>query len=349
MRFFLVFVFIQFYPCHSQKSSLDAWSTTFAKFPVNKSIELEEFFSISDFSVDRFNIYNDSLLVIKIANESNNLIKYDLVTQKAIGEFVKSGRKSDEVLGFMRYDYYANDIWIYDIVKSGLMIYKYSTLYDSSFKQSRFYKLPDNYYDVQLLDSNTLLTSGNYNSPYWLEEINLLSGTVEKQYVPYSETWPDQSVTKAEKTAYESFLYVKPDKSKAVLAARYADRIQLVNLSDGSYKVIKGPENFDPDLIVMKGYDNANISARGNDTRYAFVRGKTTNEYIYLLYSGNNHEGINRSYGKYIYKYDWDGNPIERLELPEYSRDFAVTSDDRIIYTYDPKDKMIKTGKLDLD
>ena len=99
----------------------------------------------------------------------------------------------------------------------------------------------------------------------------------------------------------------------------------------------------------MKGYDDANISARGNDTRYAFVRGKTTNEYIYLLYSGNNHEGINRSYGRYIYKYDWDGNPIERLELPEYSRDFAVTSDDRIIYTYDPKDKMIKKGKLDLD
>ena len=96
----------------------------------------------------------------------------------------------------------------------------------------------------------------------------------------------------------------------------------------------------------MEDHLGEDVSARGPQTRYAFVTGATTDQFIYLLYSGNNHQGKYRSYGKYIYKYDWEGNPIERLELPEYTRDFAVTSDDRIIYTYDPKDKVIKKGVL---
>lgn len=331
-----------------QAQQINDGAVTFNSFPIERTITSLNSFSLTESQIDKMTIYNDSILMFVTMSSSYKFLVYDILNEKELGYAVKSGTKNNEVMGFISFGAFGSDFWVYDMIKSKVILYDYNSLLTNTDQGVNTYQIDKFYYSTQLINKQTMLVSGDYDSEYWFSIYDLSNGKIREDLVPYVRNNSD-TVSKAIKTAYESFLYVKPDKSRAVLAARYADRIQIVNLDTKESKVIKGPDNYDPDMVLMKDNLGEEIYTRGPNTQYAFVSGTTTNKYIYLLYSGNNHNGTHRWYGKYIYKYDWDGNPIERLELPEYTLDFAVTSGDRIIYTYDPEDEVIKTGELGLD
>jgi hypothetical protein len=92
----------------------------------------------------------------------------------------------------------------------------------------------------------------------------------------------------------------------------------------------------------MTQFDGKEVAARDNNTRFAFLRGKVTNRYIYLLYSGYNSESEHLHYGQQLFVYDWQGKPVEKIALQDDVLDFAVTADDKVLYTYHPRSKYIK-------
>lgn len=75
---------------------------------------------------------------------------------------------------------------------------------------------------------------------------------------------------------------------------------------------------------------------RTDETRYAFVNGAVTDKYIYLLYSGKLNSGIHPEYGKYIYQYDWSGDPIKKWVLDREILSLGLSHDDKTLYAYDP-------------
>jgi hypothetical protein len=162
---------------------------------------------------------------------------------------------------------------------------------------------------------------------------------------PYSAD-SSKPYTVPQKMSHESFLFLKPSKNKCVLASRFTDKIEIVDLNSRKSTIIRGQDMFEPDMKVMTKGNGKKIAYPGQDSREAYVRGQVTEKYIYLLYSGNLPGGKNLFYGKYIHVYDWDGKPVKRLELDNYTKDFAVAGNDSLLYTYDPKSKIISVAKL---
>jgi hypothetical protein len=324
--------------------------TDFKAFPVEKKLNEVELLKITHLQPDNIDLYNDSVLcIVSCAGEKGyHFALYQLAQKTFLHPQLEFGRKDGQAMSFLSYGIEKKYLWSYDINKEKIIFSGLDSLRDTS--SNHFLKeMPVRgfYYSVQLLNDTTLLTSGNYYSGdgYKISILDLNDGRIVRQLIPYSSN-PSVPYTRPQKMAYESFLFVKPSKDKCVLACRYADRIEVVHLGSGKSKIVQGPDGFDPEMNVAMGNDHKELSIRGPDTRYAFVRGEVTNNFIYLLYSGNKDGTPHLFYGKYIYVYDWEGNPVQRLELNKDAEDFAVTSNDSLIYTYDPKSKYISVAKI---
>jgi hypothetical protein len=253
-----------------------------------------------------------------------------------------------QALSFLSYGIENGMAWVYDINKSAIIFSNVDQYKSTDSSNGGAPKpVPGFYYSVQLLNDSSLIGSGDYDSPldYKIAILNLNNQSIERRLIRYSQD-SSSPYNRQRKMAYESFLFLKPSKNKCVLASRYSDRIEVIDLDSSKSKVVVGPEGFEPNMIVMTGSDGKKLSARSHDTRYAFVRGKTTDKFIYLLYSGDKDESEHAFYGHFIYVYDWNGSPVERLELSKPVLDFAVTSDDSMIYTYDPVSKTIRSGNI---
>ena len=86
---------------------------------------------------------------------------------------------------------------------------------------------------------------------------------------------------------------------------------------------------------------------RTEKTRFAFVNGTVTNKYIYISYSGLLCRDKNSHYGKCVYVYDWDGNPIRKLVFNRFIEGLVVSDDDKTMYAYDVNTGFIIQSNID--
>lgn len=344
LRFSVGLLLVSFFSC---SSVVKKDKGTFTRFPKEKILEETEFLKISALAPDGLLLYADSVLFIRNAARSSkhHFSLVNLKNKNFLHSTLVMGRKPGQSLSFMSYGISNGYLWVNDVIKSNVILTDINNAMRGTADSAKENALLTHYYAIQLLNDSTVIASGNYDADHKLFQVNLSTQAVEKELVPYAAD-PAGPFTRAKKMAYQSFLFLKPSNDKCVLACRYADQIEIVGLKTETSNIIKGPESYQPEVVTMKGHDGKELSTRGSDTRYAFVKGKVTNKYIYLLYSGNNHESEHLYYGKYIYVYDWNGNPIQRLELKNYVLDFVVTQDDSIIYTYNPESKYINMAKL---
>lgn len=205
------------------------------------------------------------------------------------------------------------------------------------------YNINDFAYSTQLMSSDKLLESGIYTAPEYLSILDLKGDNPEKfigEFVPPNKIFPINTW----KAAYEGFLFLKPREDSAVLACRYSDRFVLFDIKSGNYKTLSGPLNFSPSFDQIKGIEYP--VSRNDETRFAFLGGTVTNQFIYLLFSGLKEKDHNFNYGKLIFVYTWSGNPIRLLLLDRYVSSIAVSEDNNILYAIDPNSNAILKSEL---
>ncbi len=333
--------------CYSKVSQ--RVQTDFDRFPIEKKIEEVKLLNLDQLNTDYLDLGSDSILFIGSGEgyRGYHFALYNLAKKSFLHPQLAAGRKEGQSLSFLSYGIEQNFIWSFDINKEKIVMSGFDSVGETSNHFVKEIAVPEFYYSVQLLNDTMLLASGNYeaNDNFQISMVNLKNGEIVKQMAPYSSdsTLP---FTRPKKMAYESFLFVKPSKNKCVLACRYADKIEIVELLSGKSKTIHGPVGFRPEMLVVTGSNSKQISVRGPNTKFAFIQGDVTDNFIYLLYSGNKEGTSHQFYGKYIYIYDWKGQPVQRLELENDTKAFAVTSDDSRVYTYDPKSKYINTAQI---
>lgn len=349
LRFIIGLISIAFASCGS--SVVKNREGSFLKFPAEIQLAESDYLNISQLHPDGMMLY-DSILFIRNFTKNDPSAKFhfsllNLNTRSFMPGLLQYGRKYGQVMSFLSYGASDGYLWSYDIIKDKLILAKLDSALSGQPGGVSEVRIPTFYYSIQLLNDTEIIASGDYESNYKVYQIDLTTGKIKKQMAPYAADTA-MKFPAVKKMAYESFLFLKPSKDKCALACRYADQVEIIDMGTQQSKIIKGPENYEPDVAVMEGPGGKEVATRGSDTRYAFVKGKVTNKYIYLLYSGNNHEGEHLFYGKYIYVYDWNGNPVQKIELKSYVLDFAVTADDTQIYTYDPASKHLRVANLKL-
>lgn len=251
-----------------------------------------------------------------------------------------------EVLGFISFGTAGNDLWLYDNMKNSILLFPLdSILANQQYRTDQEYTLQNRYYYAGYVDTNQIVANGDYESDYMLAFVDVKSGATTRKILPYAAD-PTGVSSSFDKIAHESLFFLKPSGEKGVLAHRYADRVDVVDLKTEKVTVITGPEGFSPELTKMETPDGYAMASRNTQTRFAFLSGKSTNKYIYLLYSGYHEDTEHKYNGSFIYVYDWEGKPVKKILLQEDIMDFAVTSDDKKIYTHDPKAYSIKVANI---
>ncbi|QTD39318.1 hypothetical protein JL193_08240 [Polaribacter batillariae] len=241
-----------------------------------------------------------------------------------------------------------SQIWLYDgtlnkIIKSNVK----NIIKNNTFYPSKEYKLKNFYSSIAFIDSLNFCGIGAFgsSSKSKIDIVNLISNDVLNKYGEY-QIPTDKLKLETIRDIHTSVIYSHPTQKKIVLGYRYSDIIEIYNLETEECITIHGPEKYDVNFKQEKtsGYF---YMGKNKETKKAFINGTVTNQYIYLVYSGHQRENRSEedrykwSYGKYVYIYDWNGNPIKRLDLDRHIYTLGVSKNDKNLYSFD-----INTGYL---
>lgn len=319
----------------------------FSSFPINIKPNFHPVFKFENPYARKLFLTDSSIILTNNKNFLNDFFfyEYSLNTKQIIGKYIHGGRKSGETLapifsGLLR----NNLLWFYDISLEKVLVAKLNKSYQNDSLEFEEYKIPSFSYSVQLMESNKLLRSGISDTSKLFDIINLQDG---RRITAFGNLPPTPSGIPfgSWKMANEGFLFLKPSGEFAAYGYRYTDKVTILNLETKKLLTISGPNHFEPAFIpILVGSENR--IERTEKTIYAFTNGAVTDQYIYLLYSGNKTRDKYRIEAKYIYVYDWDGNPVKKIELGRYISGFTVPNDDSGIYAFDVENSSVLYAPL---
>ncbi|MET0466702.1 MAG: BF3164 family lipoprotein [Chitinophagaceae bacterium] len=318
-------------------------SSTFSKFPAEIGMDLQPVFELR--SVAARNIFLvDSTFFIRNKSGSSEyyLSGYSAKGKKKGKEYIKQGVGANEVAGAMSSGFFAKTkMWVHDMLTNKIVIASgFDTVpFEGNIRLSE-YMLPLGFYWIDMIDSAYVAATGVDDQPDKLYEVELSTGKVVKRYGSYG-TPPAGIPFNSWRLAYQSFLYAKPGGDVVALACRFTDRVEFFDRKTQTSKMISGPDNFD---VVFRPIRTGNFWAmeRIDATRFAFVNGFATEKYLYLLYAGHPHEDSKRDSGRYVFVYDWKGNPVQKITLSAYISSFMITQDERYLYGDSPTGHMVR-------
>ncbi|NER03184.1 MAG: hypothetical protein F6K17_11395 [Okeania sp. SIO3C4] len=306
----------------------------FNKFPIEKKIQVQDVIEYDKDVVVSMHI-QDTILVLHKLNRKDDFFfeNINLKTKENIHEYIRKGRGANESLGGFNSGFIDGYLWMFDAVGRNVNLIKKNEAFLSKAPSISKHKIEGFVYSLIVLDTLNYITVGDYTSGFKIQERHIKTGEVVKEHGKFENVDPKIPVDGL-KSAFESPIFLKPDGSKLVTSYLFTDVIEIYDLeNEFRSKTIQGPMNFDVDFKIRK-YGSRYVFPTNSKTIRAFREGTTTNNFIYLCFSGYTSEEDETLDAKQIFVYDWDGKPIKRL----YS-DFHITAiavkDDKILYAYD--------------
>ncbi|HZH54366.1 MAG TPA: BF3164 family lipoprotein [Sphingobacteriaceae bacterium] len=314
----------------------------FTEFPSTEYVTLKNLFSLDNIrSVSKIHL-TDSTILFKNHEGVNDFFYYEylLSSEELIRQYIKGGRGKGEAFGSFSSGIYGDKLWMFDVSARKII---FTGLGNGVTEE---YKVPHFYYNIQLMNGLKAIGNGAPHSTYKIQQIDMATETEDFEFGEY-ENVPYNTPVDVWKKAYESQLYISPDEEYAVAVCLSSDQIEIVDLKTRTSKLISGPENFKAEFSTYKDDWGKDVVYNTEKSRYAFLNGFVTDKYIYLLYSGKNTKADKSFYGEYIYVFDWNGNPVKKLELDKSVLCIAVSQDDKVLYTFDETSQYALYGNLD--
>ena len=317
--------------CGSTESVLNENFMFFSKFPKEDTVVFKNIYEYKEGVAGMLRLVDSTLMIFNVQPGAKKFLNnYSLKSGILSDGYFAKGRGPGEAMGPRAIGVNGNSLWLQDItLKKIFTIDRRKVINIMSSVSFNEYPLQNHYYMIDFKDSLHFLGVGNINSQFKIQEIDLTSGKVTKEFGKI-EKLPENMSLMLFKSIYQSLIFSKPTGDKLVLPYRYLDAIEIFNTETGKGITILGPEKYDVKYMPLP-----HGMSRTDETRFAFVNGAVTNEYIYLAYSGRTRTDPNSYDGNYIYIYDWDGNPIRKLILDRYIQGMAVSQDNNTLYAFD--------------
>ncbi|KYG81193.1 hypothetical protein AWW67_07490 [Roseivirga seohaensis] len=142
---------------------------------------------------------------------------------------------------------------------------------------------------------------------------------------------------------YTSHTAPSLDKRKFVLAYQRFPVLRVYDLKKGSYTQINvKPEN-EQKKDIQADARGRSIQGLGMFTYYQKV--VVSEKYIYAKHQEGSLERVNGEFGSVkhtgleIHVFDWNGNPVKKLLLPDWVNPYTVTQNDEFIYFFHPENE----------
>ncbi|MGY3055480.1 hypothetical protein ACVWYG_003696 [Pedobacter sp. UYEF25] len=345
-RYFLI-ILVFFCGCKNAKKVKTERTVIFSKFPKQQNVALHNLIKYDNGVVSRLYLTDTSLIAYDWRGQGGYFFyEYGLQSKQNINKYMPHGRGKGQGLGSLSAGIYKNSLWMYDIILNKII---FADLNGSSSSADAIvykeYPFTEKYYNIQFLSDKKIVANGNYQTPNKIQEVNLNSGKIVADF-GVLDGLPKSIPFYAWKRANEAFMALNRTQNKVVLANRFNDNIEIFDLESHKSVKVKGPENYKIEFAFFKSDENKDLIQRNEKSRYGFVRVMATNKNIYALYSGNNRDSNYIDYAKTLYVYNWEGQPMKKLNLDRYISGFTVSNDDKTLYAYDVVSKFIVTTKI---
>jgi hypothetical protein len=243
-----------------------------------------------------------------------------------------------------------NKIWIYDITLAKLFKVDINkTITDPKYTcDSEIVLSPElkNMVSPQIINDSLIIstTYSNDNFRYFYANKKIVREIGKLPEVLNSEYLADEKDSKFPNNAYifKSFLIKHPTEDKIAVFYNKTDRAEFYS-NDSLKKVTKGPDNFDPRMLVLKSKSKYSVEDF-EQTKYAFISIAYSDNKIYSLYCGTNDESVSSNK---VFVFDWQGNFLTQLILDRKVSKISIDIKKNTLYFYNHIDKGIYSSKLD--
>lgn len=330
---YVLFIFLMsiLYSCTENKQT-----DPFKSFETIETLKGEKYLDLEEFGVlkPRNLIYWDKKFIVRNTNHKNLLSIIDIQSSKVVHAFQK-GEGPGEIVSVGSIECQSGQIYLYDIARK--ILYQMdieSGLTDTIPSYNEYTRLQtiDRPFLVNKTDKG-LIATGLFEENVFMY---IRSGSENSEFfVDYPEFEITEDMTHMENATLflGARVSVKPDQNKlacffpevgaAFLCDIKADKIEKYKQLIYHAPKVKNPRTESLPVIVYEG-----------DNKVAFCDIISTNEHIYVLYSGrsfNSHK--EKAYEcEHLFVYDWNGNPVKRFHLDIPLCSFCLDSVNNIIY-----------------
>ena len=304
-------------------------------FPITENLNFSDSIELQDdimFPVDA-ELF-DSLLFIGDPRNVNGQIKlFDVNTGRLISVSGRTGKGPAELL-FMehiRVDGENRKVEVFDGDFYKFNIYDLDSLISRSYvKPSVQKEIPPYAFKAQYIadEDNSFVTLGSdANSKMFAIH------STEDSVVSFYDFPDDLPLSPSKMMAYQGDLRLSPSKNKFVYASFSSDLMVIGNIDDNKVGNIITKYNYLP-KYTDRSSDGIMAVSYDVNTPNGFSLMKTTDKYIYALFSGRTKESHPDKYYLYneIYIMDWDGNPIRKLVLDRDAYVFCIDQQGKNLY-----------------
>lgn len=316
----------------------------FKKFSNEKELSFSEYLKLEGGYIRQIFLTDSNIVFLDLLASSNYFFnQYSLADKKLNKSFIKRGTKFGEAMnGFTGGVYNNETFWFHDISLSRIVTATPAGSFSQEPIKLNQFTLSNFYHSIQIKDGTILYGEGATHAENKIQQLNLINNNEINLFDVYNRI-PANIPYYAWKNAHEAFLYSKPTKDKLVLAYQYTDKVEILDLKTSQSKIISGPLNVEPKFTprVRDGRDEAVIH---DDAIMTFINGFMTEKFIYLLYSGK--PRLESNTATYIFVYDWNGTPIEKINCKKEISAFVVSADDSDIYVFEPSSQVVFYASL---
>lgn len=189
------------------------------------------------------------------------------------------------------------------------------------------------HYEVRPLAGHLYLATGIYEANRYCL-INA-QGRIENTFGewPYRDEKEKSVSSRVKAQAYMGGITVNPSGTKFLSYVATADILSFYHFEKGEVRLVKESCLSYPDYA----YNDDSNSFRGTsrEAPLTYLAATSTEEYVYLLYSGKStgKYNLNAFSGNIIYVYTWDGGKVAELKSDKDLQCLCVSQDGRVIYT----------------
>jgi hypothetical protein len=292
----------------------------------------------------------DSLLYVVDVSTDSIIHLFDIKNDIYKGLTIGRGGGPNELLtaSYVHPSIDNKSVWIYDITARQWMQYDTEELYQSKksvvIEKIRFSKenLGALYVQEPIWISDSLFICVNMNS--YQERFYIFNKSLSHIAPIYNPcfSFDEEAPAFILNDIFSTLPDVKPDKTKIVLAGRYFDCIEIYNADGSLFKIIKGPEKYFNFKYDRDRSMNQGAMIKSPDSKRAYICLKSTNNRIYVLYSGKEKQDpSNYSCSNIIYSFDWDGNPLMKYVLDCQVASFDIDEATQKIFAIQEPEKYI--------
>jgi hypothetical protein len=135
----------------------------------------------------------------------------------------------------------------------------------------------------------------------------------------------------------KGMVHVNHENKRMLFSHSYLDMIEVYNYATGEklFDIIGPEQNYPPEYeTVYRGNWSEAMPCKRCKKGYLSIT--STNDCIYVLYPDINYFSKSGSYSKFLFQFDWEGNPVCRYELDKKVWSIAVDEQSRRLFAIDP-------------